>query len=279
MNNENSNDLRKKLSCYAFKHLPFTEEIIEPYLDDHREQSLTLFREFLQFRGFALLSGEPGCGKSYLLNHLCGKLPGNTHKIMYIPFSQVGDSDMLKLICHELGIENGMSRSRMLKVIQKCIEDMQPVNCILVVDECQITSHKTLETIRLLANFHFEEKNFFSIIMAGTEDFVQLLRLRINTALMQRVALHREMKPLNREKAQEYVEHHFRVAGVQHQMLSPQAMERVFRASSGAPRVINHLMRIALREAAEDNQDCVDLEHVRRGMMNSMPTLLENENK
>jgi type II secretory pathway predicted ATPase ExeA len=278
-NNENSSILREKLSRYAFRRLPFTDEISEPYLDEHRRQSLTLFREFLQFRGFALLSGEPGCGKSYLLNHLCGKLPGNTHKVMYIPFSQVGDSDMLKLICHELGIENGMSRSRMLKVIQKCIEDMQPVNPILVLDECQITAHKTLETIRLLANFHFEEKNFFSVIMAGTEDFVQMLRLRINTALMQRITLHRELKTLTREKTLGYIEHHFHAAGVQHEILSPQAIERVFTASSGVPRVIDNLVRIALREAAEDNQDRVDLEHVRRGMINCMPTLLENEIK
>ncbi len=278
-NNENSSNLREKLSRYAFSHLPFTDEINEAYLDDHRKQSLTLFREFLQFRGFALLSGEPGCGKSYLLNHLCGKLPGNTHKVMYIPFSQVGDSDMLKLICHELGIENGMSRSRMLKVIQKCIEDMQPVNTILVLDECQITSHKTLETIRLLTNFHFEEKNLFSVIMAGTEDFVQMLRLRINTALMQRITLHREIKALNREKTREYIDHHFRVAGVQHEILTPQAVERVFTASAGVPRIIDNLMRVALREAAEDNQDRIELEHVRRGMINCMPTLLENEIK
>ncbi len=278
-NNENKNDLREKLSRYAFRHLPFTEEISKPYLDAHRKQSLMLFREFLQFRGFALLSGEPGCGKSYLLNHLCGKLPGNTHKVMYIPFAQVGDSDMLKLICHELGIENGMSRSRMLKVIQKCIEDMQPVNPILVLDECQVTSHKTLETIRLLANFRFEEKNFFSIIMSGTEDFVQLLRLRINTALMQRMALHREIKTLNRERTQQYIEHHFRVAGIQHEMLTPQALERVFTASSGIPRVIDNLMIVVLREAAEDNQDRIDLEHVRKAMINCMPTLLENEIK
>ncbi|MDD5597456.1 MAG: AAA family ATPase [Victivallaceae bacterium] len=278
-NNENSSIIREKLSRYAFRRMPFTDEISEAYLDEHRRQSLNLFREFLQFRGFALLSGEPGCGKSYLLNHLCGKLPGNTHKVMYIPFSQVGDSDMLKLICHELGIENGMSRSRMLKVIQKCVEDMQPVNPILVLDECQITAHKTLETIRLLANFHFEEKNFFSVIMAGTEDFVQMLRLRINTALMQRITLHRELKALTREKTQGYIEHHFNAAGVQHEILSPQAIERVFTASSGVPRVIDNLVRIALREAAEDNQDRVELEHVRKGMINCMPTLLENEIK
>jgi type II secretory pathway predicted ATPase ExeA len=278
-NNENSSILMEKLSRYAFRRIPFTDDISEAYLDEQRRQSLNLFREFLQFRGFALLSGEPGCGKSYLLNHLCGKLPGNTHKVMYIPFSQVGDSDMLKLICHELGIENGMSRSRMLKVIQKCVEDMQPVNPILVLDECQITAHKTLETIRLLANFHFEEKNFFSVIMAGTEDFVQMLRLRINTALMQRITLHRELKALTREKTQSYIEHHFNAAGVQHEILSPQAIERVFTASSGIPRIIDNLVRIALREAAEDNQDRVELEHVRRGMINCMPTLLENEIK
>lgn len=272
------NQVRKMFTGFGFKHLPFTREIAEPYLDERREKALKMLREFLQFRGFAVVSGEPGTGKTMLLKHLCAGLPGNSHKIIYIPFSTLSDSDMLKTVCFQLGVESTTSRSKMFKAIQKNIEDMQPVNPILVIDEAQKISHKTMETIRLMANFYFEDKNFFSVIMAGTEDFVQLFRLRVNQSLLQRITLFCSVAPLSREQTAEYVAHHFREAGVKREIVNPQAVNKVHDAASGIPRLINNLMLAALRETAEDGKDSVELEHVRKGMINSlMPAFTENE--
>jgi type II secretory pathway predicted ATPase ExeA len=158
-------DVRKKLVRYGFRHLPFTEESREIYLDDSRTNNIKKFREFLQFRGFAVLSGPPGTGKSALLRHICDSLPANTHKTIYIPFSMLSDSDMLKAVSFQLGIDKGMSKGRMFKCIQKHVEEMQPANLVIVFDEVHRMPHQTLEAIRIMTNFYFEDKNYISIIM------------------------------------------------------------------------------------------------------------------
>lgn len=270
------NDARMKLARFGFKRLPFTYEILEPYIDPRREKHLKLLKEFLQLRGFAVISGPPGTGKTVLIKHLCSQLPANTHKVVYIPFSTLSDSDMLKTMCLHLGIESTMSRSKMFKGIQEHVERMQPVNPVIVFDEAQKLSHKTLETIRLLANFEFDGRHYISIVMAGTEDFTQIFRLRINQSLLQRISLFCSITPLSRDLTREYVAHHFKAAGAEREIVTAQAINLVFDAASGIPRVINNMMFAGLREAAEDEADLVDLEHVRKGMMNfHMPELME----
>ena len=137
-------------------------------------------------------------------------------------------------------------------------------------------THHTLETIRIMTNFYFEDRNYISIIMAGTDDFIQQFRLRINQALLQRVSLFCSLNSLSRSDTAEYVVHQTRSAGVEREIVSPRAVNLVYDATAGVPRMINNLMLAALRETAEDDKDTVDLEHVRKGMINTLMPALEN---
>lgn len=270
-------DARSKFARFGFKCIPFTREITAPFLDPRREKHLARLREFLQFRGFAVVAGGPGTGKTILLEHLCGQLHSNAYKVMYIPFSTLSDSDMLKTVCFHLGIETTMARSKMFKCIQDRIVEMQPVNIIIVLDEAQKLTHKTLETVRLMANFNFDGHNYLSIIMAGTDDFLQIFRLRINQSLFQRVSLFCEIPPLSRDATSQYVAHHLKTAGIEREIVTPQAVNFVYDAASGVPRIINNLMLAAFKETAEEEKDVVELEHIRKGMMNTMmPKFMEN---
>jgi len=250
------------LDVFGFTHAPFSRTPKEPYLDEDRQLILKQLERFLQYRGFAVVTGTAGCGKTSMLHHLAGALHPSANKIMYVPFSILSDSDMLRTFCHEMELEPAMGKSTMLRRIQTRIQDIQPVNPILIVDEIQKITHQTLEVIRLMANFNFDGRNFFSVIMAGTDQFIELLRLRINEPLRQRVTLYVKLKPFNRQHTAGYIRHHFEDAGVHHEIISKQAVNLIHDTANGIPRLINSLTLTAAHAAADHQAKVIDIEHV-----------------
>jgi len=253
-----------KFDRFGFTVIPFINASKTAYLDAARDKVLKNLRNFLNYRGFAVLCGSPGTGKTALLKHLCQQLQPNEHKVIYIPFSMLKPSDMLKNICVKLDIEPTVSTSKMLTKIQDCITEIQPVNPVLVLDEIQKISHQTLEVIRLMTNFNFEEKNIFTVLMAGNDEFIQHLKLRINEPLRQRVTCYCRLEALSRKETQEYITHHFEVVGVHHKIITEQAVAMAYDFTAGIPRLISSLLFAGLEAAAEAESQIIDLEHINR---------------
>ena len=253
-----------RLDIFGFTHVPFITPSRTPYLDDLRKDLIDKLKHFLDHRGFAVLTAPPGCGKTILLHHLTEKLHPNTNKIMYIPFSILTEIDMLRTLCYEMELEPAVSKSVMLRNIQNRIKDIHPVNPILVLDEIQKINHQTLEIIRLASNFNFDGKNYFSIIMAGTEQFLQQLRLKINEPLRQRTTLFIRLCPLSRTHTAHYIRHLFQQAGVHQDILSEQGANCIHDMTGGIPRIINNLTLTALQEAAMTKSPVIQLEHVQK---------------
>lgn len=254
-----------KFDPFGFSSTPFSENEKTPFLDTTRRQVLRRMRSFLDYRGFAVLCGAPGTGKTMLLNHLRQTLQPNEHRIIYIPFAMLKPADMLKNICLKLDLEPTVSTSKMLRRVQDRITEIQPVNPVLVLDEIQKISHPTLETIRLMINFNFEEKNLFSVVMVGNDEFLQQLKLRMNEPLRQRITCFQRLSPLSREDAGAYIKHHFEKAGAHHEVITEQAVSLVYDLTSGTPRLINSLVFAALEEAADAGSKIIDLDHINTG--------------
>ncbi len=254
-----------KFDPFGFSALPFSENEKIPFLDTSRKQVLKRIQNFLNYRGFAVLSGPPGTGKTMLLNHLCHALQPNEHRIIYIPFAMLKPADMLKNICIKLDLETTVSTTKMLRRIQDRIIEIQPVNPVVIIDEVQKISHPTLEVIRLMTNFNFEDKNLFSLIMAGNDEFLQQLKLRLNEPLRQRITCFQHLSILSREDTEKYIKHHFETAGAHHEIITRQAASMVYDLTSGTPRLINSLVFASLEEAAEAGAKIIDLEHINAG--------------
>lgn len=264
-----------KFDQFGLTKLPFTKVVSEPFLDDERRHCLQQLSNFLTFRGFAVVTGSPGVGKTMLLNHLCSKLHPNEHNIMYIPFASLSPSDMLKTICRKMNIEPSGSKSKMLTELQQQVLENPVLNPVLILDEIQKISHECIEQVRLLANINFEEKSFFSIIMTGNDEFIQQLRLKINEPLRQRITRYCRLGTLSRDNTKEYINHHFKLAGAHQQIVSKQAVNLIFDSTSGIPRLINSLTLAALEEAANHKETLVDLHHVNAAILVAMPPPME----
>lgn len=264
-----------KFDIFSFSSLPFRNDSKAVYLDSSRGNVIKTMQNFLNYRGFAVLCGSPGTGKTMLLNHLCRKLNPNENKVIYIPFSMLKPSDMLKAVCVKLNIEPAVSTSKMLSKIQSCITDMQPVNVVMVFDEIQKISYQTMELIRLMTNINFEEKNLVSVIMAGNEEFIQQLKLRINESLRQRISCYCRIKPLMRTDTEQYIQCQLEKTGAHHEIITKQAVNAVHDLTSGVPRMINSLVFAALENAAENNSAVVDLQHINEAAILVVPPEME----
>lgn len=249
---------------FAFTKLPFTDEIKPAFIDTEREEILKVMHNFIRRRGFAVLTGSPGTGKTMLLNHFSRDLNPNENKIIYIPFSMLKPSDMLKTICIKLDIIPVISTTGMLAKIQECVTAMQPVNPVFVFDEVQKIMHPTMETVRLMTNVNFEEKNLFSVIMSGNDEFLQNIRLRIYEPLRQRISCYKRLNPLKRSSSEQYIIHQFKEAGALHKIMTEQAVGLVHDLTAGIPRIINKICFAATESAADDNSEIIDLKHVNR---------------
>ncbi len=255
---------KHRFDIYSITKTPFGGTPDKPYLNAGRRELLKRLDGFLEHRGFAVLTGPVGGGKSSLLNHFRSKLNAKTHQVTYMPFSILSEGDFLRAICMAMDIESASRKSKMINAIQSVARDIQPVNPVLILDEAQKISPTTLEFVRFLANFDFDGRNLFSVIMAGSNEFLHGLKLRILEPLRQRITFFGKIKPLDRGETEEYVKHGFEVVGACQEVVDEGALTLIHDISGGIPRVINSITRAALENAAEEQSPLVKLEHVRK---------------
>lgn len=248
-------------ACFGFSRRPFTVHSTDtPWLDQDRQKALERLRQLVGRGGFALVHGPPGCGKTRLLRHLIDQCNTNTHQGVYIPHATLNESGMLQNLAWKLGVEPANSRPRNIQRIANHLATGKTP--LLVFDELQHAAVSTLESMRLLCEEELPGHRRIPIIMAGTDDFVALLSMKVCESLRQRLTLCIHLKPLAPEQVHDYLKHHFRNAQVEHPIIDPAAVNLIAETTGGIPRLIEHLTLAALEIAADQQHQSVNLEHV-----------------
>jgi len=253
---------------YGLTKLPFRNSPEKLFHDKNREKAFVHLNYFIQHRGFCVVTGNAGVGKSALLREFCRSLHPKQVKILYIPFSMFGEFDMLCSLCYQLELETSLMKSHMLKKIRERIRELQPVNIIAVFDEVQKIKHPSLEIIRTMTNFDFDEKSYVSVIFSGTPEFLNLLRLRINEHLRQRISMFISIGKLSRKDTFNYIKHCMKDAGVCHDIFSEQALNTIYELTEGIPRIINNICSATFAEAAVEQAQMIDISHVQNANKN-----------
>lgn len=245
------------LSRTPFKH----KEGEALWLDDTREKILNRLGLLTGNPGFAVVHSPPGCGKTRLLEHFERSLNTNTHQSVYLANPNLNDSALLQLICWKLGVEPSNSKAKNIRLLTTHLQEAR-TTAVIILDELQHATVQLLEAVRLLAEFHIGAGPQFALILAGTDELIGLLSMNSCESLRQRITMRLALRPLEREQIPRYIEHHFKAAHVNHEIISPQAMNLIAECTGGIPRLIEHLTRSALICAAEDNSPTVEMRHV-----------------
>lgn len=222
------------------------------------------FAEVLEDRGLAVLTGVAGVGKTVALRNLCLSLPNPDHRVIYLCDTAVAPLDMYRMLAIELGVRPSHRRSQLWADIKKAMlhmVDEQGVLPVVVLDEAQHLSDRFLVDLSGFLNFAFDSRDIFPVWLIGLSRLTAHLRMQQHSALAMRVAEDVRIDPLSHDEFIAMILHGLAAVGAKEKLLSDPAMEMLWRASHGLPRVASKLLRAALREAHHRDQSFVD-EHV-----------------
>jgi general secretion pathway protein A len=247
---------------FGVTYPPFLISPDKPFLDADRTACMQELGAFIQTRGFAAIAGRPGTGKTALVRYFTSKLHKTSHKIIYLPFNNLSENDLLKTICSRLEIEPPHFKSKTIAAIQKRIADLQPINPILVLDEMQNATPRIMDAVRLLANDNFDVGSKLSILLIGTREFFDKLRLAINESLTQRITWFHHIKELSPDDTAAYITYCLAAAGAHQEIFEPSAVRLIHDLSGGTIRLINKLALSAMAQASRQELPQVLLQHV-----------------
>ena len=229
----------------------------------HNEALAALYYGVRRQKGFVVLTGEVGTGKTLLLRCLLQLLKQNNDvAYAYVFNGKLSPVEFLQYIAGDLGLPAaGKNKSELLLQLAQYViaRSQKQLTTVLVVDEAHHLSIDILEEIRLLTNLETPEGKLLQILLVGQpelDDKLDSVELR---QLKQRIALRSHLASLNLNETKGYVERRLQLAGCPNALsLFPQeTIASVYQHSHGIPRLINTICENALIAAyARQRPEC-----------------------
>jgi general secretion pathway protein A len=193
-------------------------------------------------KGFILITGEVGAGKTTLCRVLLTTLP-DTIKTALILNPTLSDIELLQTINQEFGINSvSLSKKALLDELYGFLLDARTnnKNAVLIIDECQNLSTDVLEQIRMLSNLETEKEKLLQIVLIGQPELKSMLATPSLKQINDRITVRYHMGLLSKPDTREYIRHRLIISGSHGDIkFSRAALNRIFKFSSGLPRRIN----------------------------------------
>src|SRR5947207_5000289 len=233
------------LDFYGLKEKPFNATPDPKFLyltPGHREALAQLTYGVQEHKGFLVLTGEVGTGKTTLLQALLQKLDSNT-AVAFVFNSKLSFDEVLEYALHDYGIgkTEGSRVQRLVALNNYLIERRRAgQNTVLILDEAQQLDADTPDQVRLLSNFETPTDKLLQILLVGQPELKAKLDLPELQQLKQRIGLRCQIPPLAPEEVRQYIRRRLRIAGSNDPgLFSDAAVDRLTEYSGRIPRVIN----------------------------------------
>ncbi len=249
---------------YGLKEKPFNLLPDPEYLymsKSHDNAYTHLEYAIYENKGFVVVTGEIGSGKTTLINYLLNKIPQDINVGLinntYIPAEQV-----LKVICQEYEIDiTNCDKAELVEKLQDFLLNQFSLKkrVVLFIDEAQNLSPTAMEEVRLISNIEAEKNHLIQIIMVGQPELKIKLNQNELRQFSQRVSVHCHLKGLDNGEVDRYIKHRLSAAGAKNlNIFQKEAVALISDYSKGIPRVINVLCDTALVYGFADENNIID---------------------
>ena len=216
--------------------------------EKHKEALATLQYGILDNKGFLLLTGDVGTGKTSLINSLLQNLSEDVI-CTSVPDPSLDKLDFFNYIAAAFGMERefnskGSFLAHFRNFLLQAYKNKKKV--LLIIDEAQLLTQEMLEEIRLLSNIEKTDAKLINIFFIGQNEFNEILNRPQNRAVRQRMTLNYNLEPLTPEETDAYIHHRLKVAGTEERLFDHSAVQEIYLYSGGFPRRINILCDHAL---------------------------------
>jgi general secretion pathway protein A len=232
------------------------------FLTRHTEEALACLTYGIQSRkGFVLLTGEVGTGKTTLINKLLEWLRLQQVATAFVFNSRLNTTQFLDYMMADFGIPcDSEAKSQILLRLYNWLLDRYRAGetAVLIIDEAQNLTDEVLEEIRMLTNLETFTEKLLQIVLVGQPELEQKLKQPQLRQLRQRLTLRARTHPLTLEETKAYVQQRLRIAGCNGlQIFDSESLVWIHRYASGIPRVINLLCEHCLVSAFVDQQKVI----------------------
>ncbi|MEJ2656318.1 MAG: OmpA family protein [Desulfobacterales bacterium] len=239
------------LSHYNLKEKPFqisTDPKFIWFSANHQEALAVLEYGVIDNKGFLLITGDVGTGKTTLINTLLTRL-GNDVVVANITNPILEELDFFNIIANEFNINKEFSSKAEFSIhfgrfLHDCYTKKKKV--VLVVDEAHKLSQNLLEQIRLLSNIERADTKLITIFFVGQNEFINIISSQENRALRQRITINYHLEPLSESEVKAYILHRLKVAGLTENIFNDNSICEIIAFSKGYPRLINIICDHAL---------------------------------
>lgn len=233
-------------SFYGLRSLPFQ---LNPdpdfYYGSRQHRRARAYLEYGVHRneGFIVITGEVGAGKTTIVRGLLASLDASKVVAAHLVTTQLDAEDTLRMVGAAFGVRvKDIPKADVLMALEAHLvsEASQGRRCLLIVDEAQNLTHRSVEELRMLSNFQYGQQALLQTFLVGQPEFRAILQSPAMQQLRQRVTAACHIGPLDGQETQGYIEHRLQHAGgTGRPTFDAPAYEAIFKASGGIPRRIN----------------------------------------
>ncbi len=248
---------------YALREKPFalTPDPAYLYLAKRHRHALTMLEYALsQASGFALITGEVGCGKTTVVRHFLERADG-PRNVGFITNAHPGFGHLLPWVLESLGLELGQatpseSYRRFVGYVKQQYAGGR--RTVLVIDEAQNLGLPALEELRVLSNINAGKELLLQTVLIGQPELRETLRLQGLRQLAQRIVIDHHLEALQPAETLGYVRHRLGVAGGSPELFTSGALNLVHESTGGVPRLVNIVCDTALVYGFSDQRPSID---------------------
>jgi general secretion pathway protein A len=251
------------LSYYKLNKKPFDISPNPEFLwlgEKHKEGLATLKYGILENKGFLMITGDVGTGKTALIRAIENEIQAKII-VVTIPDPNLSLMDFYNVMAAELNMGRSFENKggfliEFKKLILKAASSHQRV--LLIIDESQRLSGALLEEIRLLSNIDLGGNVLINTFFVGQLEFKALIARNENRAVRQRITVSYELAPLTADETPQYIGHRLKVGGASRPIFTPEAIRLIHSYSKGYPRLINIICDHALMSGYSRGVDRID---------------------
>ena len=248
---------------FGFTRTPFGRDLEakELFVTQGHQELVSRLRYVAERKKFGLFTGEVGSGKSTTARVLLAELNPAKYQVLYISDSKLTPRNFYWEVMHQLGQVPKFYRGDAKRQFHRCIEDLhdnQRKTPVVIIDEGHLLGMEMLEEIRFLTNFHMDSYTPMSLVLLGQPELRRVLRMQIYEAIEQRVNVRFHLPGMDQGETVGYIKHHLKIAGVDSQLFTEDAMEVIHEFCGGIARKVNNVCTACLLDAYAQRKNLID---------------------
>jgi type II secretory pathway predicted ATPase ExeA len=234
-----------------------------------QNEALSRLRHVIETRALGVLTGEVGSGKSTLLRTLAHELPQADYQTIYLSTSRMSVKELYSGLLTALGETPVFSVSKVKQQWKEYLAARQATHqrqLVLMIDEVHEMLDTTLLELRFLMMHELNPNPIFPVILAGQGGLRRKLNTNVLESIMQRVRMQYHLSGGTQQECSQYIEQMMESAQLERPVFTEGAIQAIFSASQGIPRLINQLCANTLLLVQPRDENAIEERHVQSAL-------------